>query len=61
MKNYAQAAADYGIALQIDPEYASSLYGRGLAEQSLGNTALATAEMTKAERNKPDVAAAFAR
>jgi len=61
MKNYTQAVVDYGAVLEIDPEYASSLYGRGLAERGLGEISASTADIAKAENNDPDIAEEYSK
>jgi len=61
MKNYTQAVGDYGNVLSVDPEFAPSLYGRGLAEQALGDLRDSTADIEKAEQNDPNIATDFAK
>jgi tetratricopeptide (TPR) repeat protein len=60
MKNYTQAVADYGTGLKIEPEFASSLFGRGLAERNLGNNSASAYDIAKAEKNDPDVVSEYA-
>jgi tetratricopeptide (TPR) repeat protein len=61
MKNPDAAIADYNAALAIKPRLASSLYGRGLAEQMKGGQAAADADIAAAKAIQSDVASDFAK
>ena len=54
---YAEAIADYDRVLEVRPDLVTSLYGRGLAKQGLGDSAGAKQDMDAAQLLAPDVAA----
>ena len=60
MKNYKAAIIDYDAALKLRPTLASSLYGRGLAEQALQETGPANADIISAKEADPGIASEFA-
>ena len=60
MKNYKAAIIDYGAALKLKPALASSLYGRGLAEQALQEIGPANADIIAAKEADPGIASDFA-
>ena len=60
MKNPAAALADYSAALALSPSKASSLYGRGIARQILGDTA-ADADFAAAKAIQPGIAEQFSK
>jgi Flp pilus assembly protein TadD len=49
------AIADFSTALAINPKFASSLYGRGLAKLRKGDRAGADADMAAAKAIKTDI------
>jgi tetratricopeptide (TPR) repeat protein/predicted aspartyl protease len=54
------AIRDYNVALQIDPNMASSLYGRGLAELHEGQKTQGHADLAAAEKLDGGIAQSFA-
>ncbi len=56
---YAAAVTDYTTALETQPKLASSLFGRALAEQKLGQADAAKADFAAARAAKPDIDAEF--
>jgi tetratricopeptide (TPR) repeat protein len=61
MKNYRAAIADYDMALKSAPDSAQALYGRGLANLAVGDTAAADRDMSRAITIQANVADAFIR
>lgn len=55
LQNNQQAVHYYDQALKGDPKMASSLYGRALAEQKLGDDKKAAADMALAKQYDPDI------
>ncbi len=60
MKNPAAALADYNAALALNPSKASSLYGRGIARQILGDAA-ADADLAAAKAMQPGIDEQFSK
>jgi len=58
--DYDQAIASYDETLKLDPKYADSLYGRGIAKLRKGDTSDGNADIAPAKAIKPDVAEDFA-
>jgi tetratricopeptide (TPR) repeat protein len=58
---YDKAIADYDEALQLDPKFATSLYGRGTAKQRKGDAAGANADIATAKRIQGNVAEELAK
>ncbi len=58
MENYSQSIAYYNRALQAHSNLATSLYGRGLAEQAEGDTKAAASDMKAAKAINQNVAMA---
>ena len=56
-----RSVADYDVALQINPQLATALYGRGVAKRERGDHAGGDADIAAAEAIKPDIAEEFAR
>ncbi len=56
-----KALADFEAALQIEPNFAFALYGRGLVRQASGDSAGGGADIAAAKRIQPDVADRFGR
>lgn len=54
-----KAAGYYSTALSAYPKFASSLYGRALAEQALGQTAVAATDFTAAKTIDPKITSDF--
>ena len=61
MSDFAKAIVEYNSALQIDPNHARSLYGRGLAKTKTGDKTAGGADMASAVKIDPNVAQEFAR
>ncbi len=59
LKRPTQAIYNYSTALSLYPKFASSLYGRALAEQALGQTQAATADFTAAKTIAPNITKNF--
>lgn len=57
----AEALNDFEAALRIDPGSAHALYGRGLARIDLGDDPAGKADVARALKQRPDVAADYAR
>jgi tetratricopeptide (TPR) repeat protein len=57
--SYDRAIADYNAALKLNPRYAWSLFGRGVAESRTRKTKAADADITAAEAMQSDIAARF--
>jgi tetratricopeptide (TPR) repeat protein len=55
------AIADYTAVLKEIPEFADSLYGRGLAKRKKGDAAGGEADVAAAKALRPDVAEEFAK
>jgi tetratricopeptide (TPR) repeat protein/predicted aspartyl protease len=55
------AIADFSEALKLQPTYATSLYGRGLARLGKGDKAAAVADIAAATALRPNVAETFKR
>ena len=53
------AIADYGRAIDLNPEYVEAYYNRGLAKSNLGNHRGAIADYARAIKHKPDYAEAY--
>ena len=53
--------ADYDGALKIDPNYANSLYGRGIAKLKKGDNSGGNSDIESAKAIQPDIAEDFAR
>jgi len=49
----------YSMALGAHPKFASSLYGRALGEQALGQTAAATTDFAAAKTVDPKITSDF--
>ncbi len=60
MGRYADALSDYNARLKLDPNSASSLYGRGVARSRLDNAAASNADISKAIALDPSVSKAYA-
>jgi tetratricopeptide (TPR) repeat protein len=56
-----QAVADYDASLKIEPNKASSLYGRGMAKRRKGAFEEGNADIAAARAAKPDITAEFTR
>jgi tetratricopeptide (TPR) repeat protein len=61
MGRYREAITDYDFALQRSPKLASALFGRGIAQIRTGNVESGRADIAAAERERPGMAARFAR
>ena len=61
MKNYDAAITDYKAALVLDPNLATSLYGRGLAERQKGRAAAASRDIAAAKSLLPQITDYFAK
>lgn len=59
LQNNQQAIHFYDQALKADPKMASSLYGRALAEQKLGRSKQAEADMALAKQYDPNIVKDF--
>lgn len=59
LKNYPAAVTSYQSALAQNPKLATSLYGKGLAEQAAGNEAQATQDIEAAQRLDANIATEF--
>jgi tetratricopeptide (TPR) repeat protein len=59
MQKFGRAIEDYSAALRISPKDSLSLYGRGLAEQALGQSTRANADIVAAKQIDPDIASKF--
>jgi tetratricopeptide (TPR) repeat protein len=57
---YDKAIADYTLALSLDPRYASSLFGRGIARRRSGDRAGGDRDIAAAQIIDPRVAHAYA-
>jgi tetratricopeptide (TPR) repeat protein len=55
------AIADYDSALRLDPQLATSLYGRGLARLKKGDTSEGSADVAAAEKLEANIVADFLR
>ena len=55
LQNNQQAIHYYNLALKADPKMASSLYGRALAEQKVGEDKQAKADMALAKHYDPNI------
>jgi tetratricopeptide (TPR) repeat protein len=55
------AIADYTSALRLDPKLASSLYGRGLAKLTRGDTSEGNAELAAAKKLEANIVEDFIR
>jgi tetratricopeptide (TPR) repeat protein len=53
---FESAIADFNAALRLNPQLASSLYGRGLARQRSGNAAAGQADIVAATQAKQNIA-----
>ena len=53
MGEFRDAIADYGVALQRNPNLPSALFGRGVAELRLGEAGRGQADIAAAEAMKP--------
>jgi tetratricopeptide (TPR) repeat protein len=58
--DYDRAIADYGRALELDPDYAGAFVGRGLSYYGKGDIDRAIADVDRAIRLKPEYAEALA-
>ena len=56
---FAPALADYSAALAVNPHFASSLYGRGLTKQKMGDDAGGKIDITAAQGVDPMIAQHF--
>lgn len=56
---HAESAASYDEALRMNPGFAHSLYGRGLAKRGAGDRAGCDADVAAALKVDPDVAGAY--
>ena len=61
MQQFVSAIADFDAALELVPDNASSLYGRGLARLKKGDTAGGNADIKAAQAIKADIADQLAR
>lgn len=61
MKAWDKAIADYGKSLAIRPDFAPSLYGRGIARRAQGDIAGGNADIAAAKQGEPDIASIMAR
>jgi tetratricopeptide (TPR) repeat protein len=61
LKNPDAAINDYNAALAVSPKMASSLYGRGLAEQIKGDQAAASKDIAAAKAIQANIADQFAK
>ncbi len=59
MRDDKDSISNYSRALKIDPKFASSLWGRGLAEQQAGEKPAAAADFAAAKAIDPNVAKDF--
>jgi tetratricopeptide (TPR) repeat protein len=57
MRKFDAAIADYNAALKLSPKLASSLYGRGLAEQAAGHASRSTEDISAAQKLDPKIVA----
>lgn len=55
LKRYQEAIHYYDEGLKLDPKMSTSLYGRALAEQALGETKQADADMAQAKKDDPKI------
>ena len=53
--------ADYDVALQINPQLPTALYGRGVAKRQRGDHAGEDSDIAAAEAIKPGIAEEFTR
>jgi tetratricopeptide (TPR) repeat protein len=53
------ALADYNAALAVNPRFASSLYGRGLTKQKMGDEAGGKIDITAAQGVDPQIVQHF--
>jgi tetratricopeptide (TPR) repeat protein len=60
LKRHDDAIADFDKALDIAPQRAFSLYGRGIARRNKGDTAGAETDMASAKAIEPDIADSYA-
>jgi tetratricopeptide (TPR) repeat protein len=58
--DWAKAESDYGEALTMQPDLASSLFGRGIARRRLGNAAGSKADIAAATLIDPRIADVYA-
>jgi hypothetical protein len=61
MERSRDSISDFEAALQIDPQLAASLYGRGILRRRLGEVAAGDADITAALKIDPDIGAKYAR
>jgi tetratricopeptide (TPR) repeat protein len=61
MRNWSAAIADYSSALQINPQLASSLYGRGFAKLRQDDTAGGNVDIAAAIAIQANIVEDFAR
>jgi len=59
MGRFSEAIADYNFALTKNPNLASSLFGRGIAELRSGNSVVGEADLAAAEASTPGLAERF--
>jgi tetratricopeptide (TPR) repeat protein len=58
---FGDAIENFNAALEIDPKFANSLYGRGLAKLAKGDREGADADMAAAKAIKADITEYLAR
>jgi hypothetical protein len=61
MGQWQAAIADYSSSLRLQPNLASSLYGRGLAKRKMGDNTGGRADVAAAIAIQADIAGTFAR
>jgi len=61
MRQWDAAIADYNSALKLEPQMASSLYGRGLIQLQRGNVSDGNADIAAAIAIEPNIKNEFAR
>lgn len=61
MGDFAKAVAEYNVVLQVDPNHARALYGRGFAKTKTGDTTGGAADIAAASKFDANVAREYAR
>jgi hypothetical protein len=61
LKQHGDPIADYDAVLKINPKYADSLYGRGVAKLKKGDNDGGNSDIASAKAIKPDIADDFIR